>query len=177
MTRADLALLLSPLPLAPLMLVLAACGSEPDGADSAREGPASPFGFEMAMAGAGAAAADDAAAPAPALIALTPEELAARVAVGTVRLIDVRTAEEVAEGAIPGAEHIPLDSFDPAALGADDGRAVVLYCRTGQRSAIAGEKLAAATGAPAVHLEGGLVAWAAAGQPTAKPQTAEKPRH
>ncbi len=177
MTRADLALLLSPLPLAPLMLVLAACGSEPDRADGARRGSPPPFGFEMAMAGAGAAAADDADAAAPALIALTPEELAARIAAGTVRLIDVRTPEEVAEGTIPGAEHMPLGSFDPAAPGADDGREVVLYCRTGRRSAIAGEKLAAAVGGPVVHLEGGILAWEAAGQPTAKPETTAKPRH
>ena len=38
---------------------------------------------------------------------------------------------------------------DPAKLDLSDGREVVLYCRSGRRSAIAGEKLAAATGATA----------------------------
>ena len=172
------ALLLAPaLPLAPVLLALAACGSDKGEARERREAPAAPFGFELAMAGtAGAgtagAGADDAAAvpaasPSP-LVTLSPEELAARIAAGNVRLIDVRTDAEVAEGMIPGAEHIPLDRFDPAALGPDDGREVVLYCRSDRRSAIAGAKLAEATGEPATHLEGGILAWEAAGQPVEK---------
>lgn len=171
MLRRDLALLLAPVPLAPLMLVLAACGSEPEPAGGGRGGSSSPFGFELAMAGA--AAASDAAMPAPApapLITLTPEELAARLAQGNIRLIDVRTEQEVAEGMIPNAEHIPLDRFDAAALGPADGREVVLYCRSDKRSAIAGVMLAEATGAPATHLEGGILAWEAAGQTIEKPE-------
>jgi rhodanese-related sulfurtransferase len=158
MTTARPALLL------PLALALVACGGEAGGSG----GGAAPLGFELALAGVGGA---DDAAPMPEsapLITLTPEELAARLAEGNVRLIDVRTDEEVAEGMIPGAEHIPLDRFDAAALGPDDGRAVVLYCRSDRRSAIAGAKLADATGEPATHLEGGILAWEAAGQPLAK---------
>ncbi|RNJ62437.1 MAG: rhodanese-like domain-containing protein [Porphyrobacter sp. IPPAS B-1204] len=166
-------LLLAPaLPLAPVLLALAACGSDKGEARERREAPAAPFGFELAMAGTAGAGADDAAAvpaasPSP-LVTLSPEELAARIAAGNVRLIDVRTDAEVAEGMIPGAEHIPLDRFDPAALGPDDGRAVVLYCRSDRRSAIAGAKLAEATGEPVTHLEGGILAWEAAGQPVEK---------
>lgn len=162
MTPTRLTLLISP------ALLLAACGDTQD-AGGSRAAPSAPFGFELAMAGTGAAAAsgDDTAASAPAslLVDLTPEQLAERLKAGTIRLIDVRTAEEVAQGTIPGAEHIPLDQFDPAKLGADDGREVVLYCRSGRRSAIAGEKLAAATGEPVEHLAGGILAWEAAGQP------------
>ncbi len=169
MTPARLALLLAPaLPLAPLMLVLSACGDEP-GEGGKREGPSAPLGFELAFA---ATAGDDTAAPAaePAqLVALSPEELGAKLKQGNVRLIDVRTDAEVATGTIPGAEHIPLDRFDPAKLDLSDGREVVLYCRSGRRSAVAGEKLAEATGKPAEHLEGGMLAWEAAGQPVAKP--------
>jgi len=161
MTPTRLIMLLSP------ALLLAACGDTQDTGGS-REGPSAPIGFELAMAGAGAAAAsgDDASAKVPApspLIGLSPEQLAERLKAGNIRLIDVRTAEEVAAGTIPGAEHLPLDQFDPAKLGADDGREVVLYCRSGRRSAIAGEKLAAATGEPVVHLAGGILAWEAAG--------------
>ena len=164
MTPTRLALLLAPaLPLAPLMLALAACGSEP-GEGGKRDGPSAPLGFELAMAAGG-----DSDAPAPAqLVALTPEELAAKIKEGNVRLIDVRTDAEVAEGTIPGAEHIALDQFDPAKLDLSDGREVVLYCRSGRRSAVAGEKLAAVTGAPVEHLEGGMLAWEAAGQPVEK---------
>ena len=171
MTPTRLALLLAPaLPLAPLMLVLAACGGGQDEGEK-REGPSAPLGFELAFAATGASGVggDTPAAPAAApLIALTPEELAARLIQGNIRLIDVRTDAEVAEGTIPGAEHIALDQFDPAKLDLSDGREVVLYCRSGRRSAVAGEKLAAATGKPAEHLEGGILAWEAAGQPTEK---------
>lgn len=166
-----LALLLSPLlPLVPALLVLSACGKERSNADERSDGPSAPLGFELAMvaAGAGAGAADDSASAVPVarpVIDLTPEQLAAKLAAGNVRLIDVRTDAEVAEGIIPGAEHIPLDQFDPAKLGPSEGREVVLYCRSGRRSAIAGEKLAAATGQPVEHLGGGILAWEAAGQP------------
>lgn len=90
--------------------------------------------------------------------------LKALLAGGNIRLIDVRTAAEVAEGIIPGAEHIPLDRFDPGALDLGDGRDVVLYCRSGRRSNIAGERLAAFTGAPVKSLDGGILAWEAAGE-------------
>jgi len=163
------------LPLAPALLLLSACGEEPSGADERRERPAAPLGFELAMVGAGAAASafgeTAEAAPMPTatpLIALSPEDLATRLATGNVRLIDVRTDAEVAEGTIPGAEHIALDRFDPAKLDLSDGREVVLYCRSGRRSGIAGEQLAAVTGAPVEHLEGGILAWEEAGQPVAK---------
>lgn len=156
--------------LIPPALLLAACGSEQGEAGDRRKSGGAPLGFELAMAGVGEA--DEGAAPVSAqpatLVTLTPEELAAKLAAGNVRLIDVRTDAEVAEGMIPGAEHIPLDRFDPSALGPEDGREVVLYCRSDRRSGIAGEKLAEATGKPATHLEGGILAWEAAGQPVAR---------
>lgn len=174
MTPSRFALLIAPaLPLAPLILVLASCGNAQDEGKK-RDGPSAPLGFELAFAATGASGEDGdtpaapAAAPAP-LIALTPDELAARLSQGNVRLIDVRTDAEVAEGTIPGAEHIALDQFDPAKLDLSDGREVVLYCRSGRRSAMAGEKLTAATGKPVEHLEGGILAWEAAGQPVEKP--------
>ncbi len=174
MTPRRLAQLFVPaLALTPSLLVLSACGGEHGERGEQREGPSVPLGFELAMAGA--SAADDSAAgavpaPAPApLIAITPKELAERLADGNVRLIDVRSDAEVAEGMIPGAEHIPLDRFDPAALDLSDGREVVLYCRSGRRSGVAGEKLATVTGEAVEHLEGGMLAWEAAGQPVTKP--------
>jgi rhodanese-related sulfurtransferase len=159
----------SAVPFAPLLLALAACGGDREAPNDKREAPSVPLGFELAFA---ASPGEDAPAPAasPArLVPLSPQELARRIAAGRIRLIDVRTAEEVAEGMIAGAEHIALDRFDPAALDLSDGREVVLYCRSGRRSAIAGEKLAAVTGAPVEHLEGGILAWEAAGQPLEKP--------
>ncbi|ANK12705.1 rhodanese-like domain-containing protein [Erythrobacter neustonensis] len=146
------------------LLALAACGGEADGEQPKRDAPSPPFGLELAFA----SFADEggAANPAPSpLSALTPAELAARIAAGNVRLIDVSTDAEVAEARIAGAEHIALDRFEPETLDLSDGREVVLYCRSGRLSAIAGERLAAVTGAPVVHLDGGLIAWEAAGLP------------
>lgn len=151
------------------LLALAGCGDGRGGGDESKDTPSVPLGFELAMAGVAGAGADDGAdseAPiAQPVIDVSPEELAARMAADNVRLIDVRTAAEVAEGTIPGAEHIPLDQFDPASLDLSDGRAVVLYCRSGRRSAIAGEALAQVTGRPSEHLAGGILAWEAAEQP------------
>lgn len=158
------ALLLAPA----LLLALSACGDKGGESKGKRDAPSVPFGFELAFSGTAGEA--EAAPERAALVPLSPQELAAKIAAGNVRLIDVRTDEEVAEGVIPGAEHIALDAFDPAKLDLSDGREVVLYCRSGRRSGIAGEKLAAATGAPVEHLEGGILAWQAAGQPVEKPE-------
>ncbi|MEQ5787635.1 rhodanese-like domain-containing protein [Erythrobacter sp. NFXS35] len=156
------------------LLAITACSGDSQ-ASKKRDAPSAPLGFELAFAGAGAATADDAAAvpeahaSASPMIDLSPEQLARRLAAGNTRLIDVRTDAEVAEGVIPGAEHIPLDRFDPARLGPPDGRGVVLYCRSGKRSAMAGAKLAEVTGAPVEHLAGGILAWEEAGEPLEKP--------
>jgi rhodanese-related sulfurtransferase len=149
-----------------LLLALSGCGGDAGESKGKRDGSSLPLGFELAFAGTEGEAE---AAPAP-LVPLSPEELAAKIKAGNVRLIDVRTDAEVAEGTIPGAEHIALDAFDPTKLDLSDGREVVLYCRSGRRSAIAGEKLAEVTGAPVEHLDGGILAWEAAGQPTQKPE-------
>lgn len=153
----------------PALLALTACG------DERRDPPSAPLGYELAAAGATATArsgaTDGDAKSVPAvpvgspLSDLSPQQLAARLVAGNVRLIDVRTDAEIAEGVIAGAEHIPLDRFDPATLDLSDGREVVLYCRSGRRSAIAGAKLAAVTGKPVEQLAGGILAWEAAKQP------------
>lgn len=164
MMTARLALLASP------ALLLAACG-DAQGQNGKGDGASAPLGFELAMASTGAETATGGGAdnaPAAPMIDLTPEQLAERIKAGKVRVIDVRTDAEVAEGTIPGAEHIPLDQFDPAKLGADDGREVVLYCRSGRRSAMAGAMLAEVTGQPVQHLSGGMLAWEGAGQPVEK---------
>lgn len=103
MTRRDLALLLSPLPLSPLLLALAACGSDQERADRLRKEVPSPFWFEMAMAGP--ASGGDAGAVAPALASLTPPERAQRMAGRDVRPIDQPTAVNEAEGRLPARDN------------------------------------------------------------------------
>ncbi|MCX9145991.1 rhodanese-like domain-containing protein [Erythrobacter sp. WG] len=148
----------------PPLLALAACGGESD-ADR-RHAPSAPMGFELAAA----STADKAAPVAASVVEVSPEALWAQIEAGKVRVIDVRTREEAVAGVIPEAEHIPLDRFDPAKLDLSDGRKVVLYCRSGRRSEIAAEKLAAFTGQPVEHLAGGMLSWEAAGLPIDKPE-------
>lgn len=51
-------------------------------------------------------------------------------------VIDVRSDEEVAEGTLEGALHIPHTQIEDmiAAIGEDRTRTVVLYCRSGGRA-------------------------------------------
>lgn len=113
------------------------------------------------------AAEDAAAVPATgaSVTTLDSAELAALVAAGKVRLIDVRTAEEFAQGSIPGAINMPLDQFDPAAIVDEPGKETVLFCRSDRRSGLAAEKMAAERGVTVRHLDGGILAWVADGQP------------
>lgn len=59
-------------------------------------------------------------------------------------IIDVRTSAEFAMGHIPGAIHIPHDRLDPAihaVKGIDKNSHILLYCRSGRRSAMARDAL------------------------------------
>lgn len=60
-------------------------------------------------------------------------------------LIDVRSADEFATGALPGARLIPHDQIG-ARIGAavpDKNTPIVLYCRSGRRSSLAQDELQA----------------------------------
>lgn len=63
---------------------------------------------------------------------------------GQVVLIDVRTPEEYAQGHIPGALLLPYDQIDQASIARlvpQTGSSIVVYCRSGRRSAIAVDTL------------------------------------
>lgn len=137
-------------------LGLAACAPSGD-EDSDTQGL--PLGFELA------AAKQNLPSEQSHVIDLSVAQLRQIQASGNIWLIDVRTDEEVAEGMIAGADHIPLDEFKPdqALLEKANGREIVLYCRSGRRSGIAGAKLAAVQGKPVRHLAGGYIAWREAG--------------
>ena len=60
-------------------------------------------------------------------------------------VIDVRTPQEFASGHVEGAINIPYDTITPklpalATIGKDEN--ILLYCRSGRRSAIAKQSLA-----------------------------------
>ena len=61
-------------------------------------------------------------------------------------VVDVRTAEEVEDGALPGAKHIPIDELGArmAEIGTDKSKPVVVYCASGGRAGKAKAQLEAA---------------------------------
>ena len=83
------------------------------------------------------------------------------------QLVDVRTPDEYAEGHLPGAVNIDWQAADFEAkefeLLAKD-RPVLVYCRSGRRSAEAAEKLGK-DGYDVFNLTGGYLAWTEAEKP------------
>jgi rhodanese-related sulfurtransferase len=89
------------------------------------------------------------------------ESLQARLAGGEdLLLVDIRTAAEVAQGAIPNATHIPMHLLPVRANELPQDREFVLYCRSGARSYHACQFLAQQGYDKALNLRGGIIAWA-----------------
>ena len=90
----------------------------------------------------------------------TPESEAAHQAVAAgARLIDVRTPEEFARGHLDGAVNIPFDQLaDRVAEVGPTDTAVVVYCHSGGRSAVATKTLHDAGFSKVVDL-GPMRAW------------------
>lgn len=97
---------------------------------------------------------------------LTPEDVSKGMAEGRYLLVDVREPNEIAVEAYPGAVVVPLSSFDPRQIPDPQGKQVVFACRSGKRSVTASLAAQAAGLAYNKHLEGGMLAWKAAGLPT-----------
>jgi NADPH-dependent 2,4-dienoyl-CoA reductase/sulfur reductase-like enzyme/rhodanese-related sulfurtransferase len=89
---------------------------------------------------------------------VAPDELDDLAAEGWV-VLDVRTAAEHAQGAIPGSRNVPLDRLRTE-VGAGDGPFVV-YCEVGQRGHTA-TALLLDRGIGARNLDGGYRTWLAA---------------
>ncbi len=83
-----------------------------------------------------------------------PEVVRAKIAAGAM-VIDVRTPGEFASGAYPGAVNIPVDVLGQQLAKVPKGKPVVVYCRSGARSAAA-EKTLRAAGYADVTNGGGL---------------------
>jgi rhodanese-related sulfurtransferase len=95
------------------------------------------------------------------------KELKAGLAEGKIVLVDVREASEFEAGHIAGAIFLPLSAFDPAKLPPpQEGKKVVIYCRSGRRSITAMEQ-ARLGGRRDVntHFGGGILGWLNAGEP------------
>lgn len=92
---------------------------------------------------------------------IDPLELAERLKNGErVRLVDVREPHELAISALPDAEVIPLGSLASEMHTLDSADEIVLFCKSGTRSARALELLAGAGFRKLKNLRGGINAWA-----------------
>jgi molybdopterin/thiamine biosynthesis adenylyltransferase/rhodanese-related sulfurtransferase len=80
---------------------------------------------------------------------------------GAVALIDVRESEEVARGLIPGATHVPRGYLESRIDGAvpDRSQHVVLYCASGNRSALAAKTLEELGYENVESMTGGYTLW------------------
>ena len=94
---------------------------------------------------------------------LSPEQVEELVAQGA-ELIDVRRDYEWEGGRIAGARHIEMNELSAAAGSLPRERAIVFYCRGGNRSQMAAEAFRQG-GWDAYNLAGGISAWAEAGRP------------
>jgi rhodanese-related sulfurtransferase len=91
-----------------------------------------------------------------------------------VLFLDVREAEELAGGRIPGALHIPRGLIEPKAAHdspareprlSDINRLVITYCASGVRSAFAADSLQVLGFRDVRSLSGGFGAWKNGGHP------------
>src|SRR3954470_24298830 len=91
-----------------------------------------------------------------------PAEVRAHLGNGVV-LVDVRESEEWDAGHIAGAKHVPrgyLESRVEGAIGSDRSQKVVIYCASGQRSALAANTLKQLLGYENVFsMNGGITLW------------------
>jgi rhodanese-related sulfurtransferase len=120
-----------------------------------------------------------AAAPAAAGLPLVSQDaLLARQAKHDSQLfvLDVRSPEEFAQGHVPGAVNIPHDQVAARLADIPRDKDVVMYCRSGRRTGLAGEILEANGYTRLSHLEGDMNAWTANARPVqgkAPPEAAQ----
>jgi rhodanese-related sulfurtransferase len=80
-------------------------------------------------------------------------------------LLDVREADELREAAVPGALHIPLGQLSQKGNTLPRDRDLLVFCRSGNRSAMATEMLNKNGFDRAMNVSGGIIAWSQARLP------------
>lgn len=92
---------------------------------------------------------------------VTPEEMLELQNDKSVQVVDVRTSKEHTLEAIPNSQNIDFNSptFDDEVSRLDKNRPVLLYCKTGRRSAECAKKLENAGFVKIYELQGGISRW------------------
>lgn len=121
------------------------------------------FGAVLAVFLAGASPAPDGSTSTQAVQQMVPliapAALRGDLATGKVFLVDVREPDEFAAGHIDGARLMPLSALSKAYRELPHDVKLVVYCRSGKRSAKAVTFLTAHGYRNAVSLDGGYLAW------------------
>ena len=98
------------------------------------------------------------------------KEFAELITDSNVVILDVRKADEFAEGHITGAiliDQFQSDFLEQAQVKLPKDKTIAIYCRSGRRSANAAGKLAD-VGYKCINLKGGIIAWKEANMPVTK---------
>ncbi len=92
---------------------------------------------------------------------VSPEEMKSLIEMDDVQLVDVRTKEEYSLEHIAKSQNIDVQSpdFDQEITRLDKERPVLVYCRSGKRSAECAEKLKDAGFVKIYDLSGGIAKW------------------
>jgi adenylyltransferase/sulfurtransferase len=91
---------------------------------------------------------------------ITATELAERLKTNHLKLLDVREPHELEISALPGAVNIPLGQLAARLSELDSAEEMVIFCKSGSRSARGLELLASAGFKKVKNLKGGINAWA-----------------
>ncbi|MGM3307332.1 rhodanese-like domain-containing protein [Anabaena sp. WFMT] len=83
-----------------------------------------------------------------------------------IQLIDVREPSEYTSEHISNAQLLPLSKFQPEQVSLTQGKEIVIYCLSGNRSNQAAKKLLNAGFTEFKQLDGGITAWKQSGYPT-----------
>ena len=95
---------------------------------------------------------------------VTPDQINQWRDSGQAVIVDVREPNEWDAAHIPDAFLMPLSTFDPAQIPDPAGKHLVFHCRSGSRCGMAAERAVAAGYKGVIkRMEGGFLAWAAAG--------------
>jgi len=87
-----------------------------------------------------------------------------------IKLLDVRSQAEYAQGIIEGGEFLPLHTLPLKMNDLDKDDTIVFYCRSGARSAQACMYLSQNTGIEAINLRGGIISWYQSGFEIVRPE-------
>jgi rhodanese-related sulfurtransferase len=101
---------------------------------------------------------------------LTVAEFSAKYQEAGVISLDVRTAQEFAEGHLKNAININVESgnFEIEIANLDKTATYAVYCRSGRRSATAVDLMQKAGFTNLFNLDGGVIDWSASGYPLEK---------